>query len=116
MHIDLRHQLLHDPLFISGLLLGLIFGAVSLFGPFIAPYNPWDMSFTPISSPSFTHILGVNDGGQDIFSELLFAIRNSVIFGLLSGITALFIGVMTGAASGWFGGLIDSARSDNRRR
>jgi len=108
MHINLRHYLFHNPLFVSGLLLALIFGAVGLFGPLIAPYDPWDMSFSPISSPSAAHILGVNDGGQDIFSELLFAVRNTMVFGLLSGMAALVMGVLAGAAAGWFGGIIDS--------
>jgi peptide/nickel transport system permease protein len=65
------------------------------------------MSFTPISPPSAEHFLGVNDGGQDIFSELIFAIRNTVTFGMVSGIVALGVGVIIGLVAGWLGGFID---------
>ncbi|MBW2170185.1 MAG: ABC transporter permease, partial [Deltaproteobacteria bacterium] len=68
---------------------------------------PWDMSFEPISPPSASHILGTNDGGQDIFSELLYAIRNTVAFGLGSGLVALAVGVIVGVIAGSVGGLID---------
>ena len=43
--------------------------------------------------------------GQDIFSELLYSLRNTVLFGLLSGSAALVTGVLIGAFSGWFSGL-----------
>jgi len=65
------------------------------------------MSFEPISPPTADHILGVNDGGQDIFSELLYAIRNTVVFGIISGLVALGLGVLIGLVAGWSGGFID---------
>ncbi len=108
MHINMSRDLWQDPWFLVGLSLTLLFAGLALLGPPLAPFDPWDISFTPISSPSAAHLLGINDGGQDIFSELLYAIRNTVAFGLLSGFTALVIGVLIGAISGWFGGFVDA--------
>jgi peptide/nickel transport system permease protein len=107
MHVRFRETSLKDPLFMTGIGLAFLFVAISLLGPFLAPFNPWDMSFAPISPPSETHYLGVNDGGQDIFSELLYAVRNTVLFGFISAFTALAIGVILGASAGWFGGFVD---------
>ena len=107
MHIDLRQTVFQDPWFIMGFILALVFAIITLFGPLLAPFNPWDMSFAPISAPSTRHFLGINDGGQDIFSELLFAIRNTVTFGLTSGLIALVLGVLIGLIAGWLGGLAD---------
>jgi len=90
-----------------GFILALVFAIITLLGPLLAPFNPWDMSFAPISAPSTRHLLGINDGGQDIFSELLFAIRNTVTFGLTSGLIALVLGVLIGLIAGWLGGLTD---------
>lgn len=107
MGVRLKMGLFKDRWFTVGFLLAIFFAAVSLFGPMLSPFNPWDMSFEPISPPTAKHILGINDGGQDIFSELLYAIRNTVVFGMISGLVALGLGVLIGLIAGWSGGLID---------
>ena len=107
MHVNVQQRLVHDPWFRVGITLGSIFLAVALLGPLLAPFSPWNMDFIPLSSPSSTHLMGVNDGGQDIFSELLFAIRNTMVFGLISASAALVAGVLLGAFAGWFGGVVD---------
>jgi peptide/nickel transport system permease protein len=107
MHIDVRGKLARDPWFVTGMGLALLLSLLVLLGPMLAPYDPHDMSFRPLSPPSAVHWLGVNDGGMDIFSELLYGVRNTVGFGLLTGIVALFFGVAAGLAAAWFGGLLD---------
>jgi peptide/nickel transport system permease protein len=107
MHIDVRGQLARDPWFVTGMGLALFLGFLVLLGPMLAPHDPHDMSFRPLSPPSAVHWLGVNDGGMDIFSELLYGMRNTVGFGLLAGIVALFLGVAIGLAAAWFGGFLD---------
>ena len=108
MHIRFKDTAMRDPWFVMGVGLVIIFGLAAFLGPAMAPYDPWDMSFTPISPASAEHLLGVNDAGQDILSELLFAIRNTVAFGLVSGLMALAIGVVIGVSAGWFGGVTDA--------
>jgi peptide/nickel transport system permease protein len=107
MHVRMGRQIFRDPWFLSGIILGILFATITILGPSLAPFNPWDMAFTPISAPSGGHLLGINDGGQDIFSELLFAIRNTVVFGFESALVALAMGILLGAAAGWFGGFVD---------
>ncbi|MBW1775166.1 MAG: ABC transporter permease [Deltaproteobacteria bacterium] len=107
MHISIRHELGRDPWFIIGLGLASVLLLLVLLGPPITPNEPYDMSFRPLSPPSAAHWLGVNDGGMDIFSELLFGMRNTVGFGLLTGFVSLFLGVAIGLAAAWFGGVLD---------
>jgi peptide/nickel transport system permease protein len=107
MHIDFHQKVFLDPWFITGFCLALLFAIAAILGPPLAPFDPWDMSFAPISSPSATHVLGINDGGQDILSELFYAIRNTVTFGLACGLVALFVGVILGLIAGWMGGIVD---------
>ena len=109
MHVRRFKELSKDPWFTVGAGLALVFAVIAVLGPWIAPFDPWDMSFTPLSPPSGPHLLGVNDGGQDIFSELFPAVRNTMTFGLLCGLAALVAGVFLGLLSGWFGGRIDLA-------
>jgi peptide/nickel transport system permease protein len=103
----LRQTFFRDPWFAVGSLLFLLFTATALFGPFLAPHDPFAMDATPFASPSATHLLGVNDCGQDILSELLYAVRNTIVFALVCAIAGLIIGVFTGLLSGWIGGLFD---------
>ncbi|HDH98357.1 MAG TPA: ABC transporter permease [Deltaproteobacteria bacterium] len=107
MRIDFHQRIFRDPWFITGLVLALLFAIAIILGPPLVPFDPWDMSFVPISQPSATHILGTNDGGQDIFSELLYAVRNTAAFGLVCGLIALLIGAIVGVTAGWMGGLVD---------
>ncbi len=107
MHVELNRYIFRDTWFLTGFSLAIIFALTVLAGPPLVPFDPWDMSFTPISPPSAEHFLGVNDGGQDIFSELIFAIRNTVTFGLVSGLVALGVGVIIGLVAGWLGGFVD---------
>jgi peptide/nickel transport system permease protein len=107
MHLDARTELAKDPWFVTGAGLALLLAFMVLTGPWLAKYDPHDMSFLPLSPPSSEHWLGVNDGGMDIFSELLQGVRNTVAFGLMTGITALAIGIVIGLVCAWFGGMSD---------
>jgi peptide/nickel transport system permease protein len=107
MNIKVRHTLGKDPWFTIGACLALMIAVAFIFGPSLAPYDPHDMSFRPLSPPSSEHWLGVNDGGMDIASELLYGLRNTVVFGLLTAAVGLVLGVGTGLTAAWLGGLVD---------
>ncbi len=109
MHVKVGLELKKDLWFVTGLSLAVLLGAAALMGPLLAPFNPWDMSFAPLSPPSPQHLLGVNEGGNDIFSELLFGLRNTVMFGLITGLAALVLGIAVGLGAAWCGGLVDQA-------
>lgn len=107
MHVNFRRELGRDPWFISGVILIVIIAAAAFIGPATAPHDPYDMSFNPLDPPSKDHYLGVNDGGMDIFSELLFGLRNTVMFGLFTSAAASVVGIGLGLISAWFGGMTD---------
>lgn len=90
-----------------GFALFLLMLAVAVLAPWIAPYNPHQPSGSPFLTPSSAHLLGTNDIGQDIFSELIYGTRTSLIIGFLSAGISVFIGTAVGMAAGWFGGWVD---------
>ena len=53
---------------------------------------------------SWEHLLGTNAIGQDIFWFLVFAIRNSLILGVLVGIGVTIISTAVGLSAGYIGG------------
>ena len=96
-------------LFVVGccIFLIIVFGAI--FAPWIAPYDPTAIDFSAkLSPPSFAHLMGCNDLGQDIFSQVLFGARVSLIVGVVVISLAIGIGVPIGLLAGFLGGWVDT--------
>jgi peptide/nickel transport system permease protein len=79
---------------------------VAIFAPLIAPYSPTDGSFIPLEPPSREHLLGTNVGGVDIFSQLIYGTRVSLLVGLLGGTLATLIALVIGMISGYTEGTV----------
>lgn len=88
------------------LLLSLVLSAV--FAPFVAPWDPTISTGVPFERPSARHLLGTNDVGQDILSELIWGTRVSLTVGVLAAFVATTIGTVVGAVSGYFRGPVDA--------
>ena len=54
------------------------------------------------------HILGTDHLGRDLWAQLAFGARVSLTGGILAALSALTIGVLIGALSGYFGGWTDA--------
>lgn len=52
-------------------------------------------------------IFGTEAFGKDLFSLIFLGLRTSLLLGFLAAITNIFIGVIWGAISGYFGGQVD---------
>jgi ABC-type dipeptide/oligopeptide/nickel transport system permease subunit len=74
----------------------------------LSPYNPTERVAAPLQKPSAKFVLGTNDLGQDLFSELIAGTRASLFTGLLVSFVAVFTGVWVGLLSGYLGGWIDA--------
>lgn len=59
--------------------------------------------------PSWEHPLGTDDLGRDLLARLLYGGRISLTVGIITSVCAGVIGILIGAAAGYFGGLLDSA-------
>ncbi len=58
--------------------------------------------------PSSEHILGTDTGGREIFGQLIYGTRNSLVIGILVTAMSGTIGVLVGLVSGYFGGHTDN--------
>ena len=54
-----------------------------------------------------TFILGTDNFGRDVLTELVYATRTSLIIGLISGVVATAIGLILGLLAGFVGGFVD---------
>lgn len=59
------------------------------------------------ASPSWTHILGTDDKGMDVFVRLMYGGRISLAIGFIVVILETLIGVLLGGIAGYFGGITD---------
>jgi peptide/nickel transport system permease protein len=90
-----------------GLAILLFFVLTAVFAPFISPYDPYVRVDRPLRPPSNKYLLGTNDIGQDIFSELIHGTRVSLTIGFLAAMFTVVIGTLVGVVSGFLGGSVD---------
>ena len=75
-----------------GFVLLAVFVIMALFGPLLAPQDPnAASSFSTsaaqnLASPSSAHLLGTDESGRDVLSELLYAARISLAVGLAAAL------------------------------
>ena len=91
----------------AGWILLALLTAAAVLAPLLAPYDPYTAAGGTFLPPSRAHLLGTNDIGQDIFSELLYGARTSLTVGALSALLSIALGTAVGMAAGWFGGRTD---------
>lgn len=60
------------------------------------------------AAPGEGYLLGADEGGRDVFGQLIIGARNSVVIGFSITIITSIIGVGLGIVAGYYGGLIDS--------
>tara|TARA_Y100001933_G_C18913143_1_gene527632 strand:+ start:210 stop:1097 length:888 start_codon:yes stop_codon:yes gene_type:complete len=90
-----------------GLLIVSIFLLVAIFAPFLAPYDPNEMTLNMMSAPSYQHLLGTDDLGRDLFSRIIWGTQVSLFVGFVTVAISLIVGVFLGVWAGYYGGWID---------
>jgi peptide/nickel transport system permease protein len=91
----------------SGAVALTVFALVAVFAPMIAPYDPHALDFDPILGPSRAHLLGTTGNGQDIFSQLVWSTRESLLLAVAAGVMATVISVVVGVSAAYLGGASD---------
>ena len=77
---------------------------------FVSPYSPQDTWVVPPDvPPSWEYWFGTTSRGQDVFWQLTFAIRNTMLFGFAVAIMSRLFSIAIGMWSGYKGGFIDRA-------
>jgi peptide/nickel transport system permease protein len=88
------------------IILGVII-VVAVFAPQLAPHSPTATTFTPYLGPNSVNWLGTTGNGQDVFSQLLYGARVSLLVGLGAGAVATAVAVTLGLIAGYRPGAVD---------
>ena len=87
------------------IIIAMIFTAI--LAPIISPYRPYELGQSPFSPPSMAHLMGSDHLGRDVFSQIIWGARVSLLFALGAAGISLIIGTILGAIAGYYGGIID---------
>jgi peptide/nickel transport system permease protein len=100
------------PAAVAGLLVIVLFAAVAVLAPLIAPFDPVKTSWTAVrKAPSALHWMGTDENGRDVLSRVLFGARASMLAGVISVLIAAGTGVPAGLLAGFAGGATDAVLS-----
>ncbi|MDQ0160570.1 ABC transporter permease [Alkalibacillus salilacus] len=103
-------EILRDKLALVSLLF-LVLTTIAVFGVSILLDKDEIVRVDPFAiyePPSELFLLGTDQGGRDIFGQLIIGTRNSLSVGILVTIMSGFIGIVFGVVSGYFGGHVDN--------
>lgn len=100
---------------VLGLIVVFVLIFFALFAHLIAPYSPVEQNLQERLMPafwndggSFSHLLGTDDFGRDIFSRIAYGARISIMIGSISVGISLSFGLFMGLAAGFYGKKVDA--------
>jgi peptide/nickel transport system permease protein len=80
----------------------------AVFSEYIAPFNPFKSGVGPaLSPPSEIFLMGTDQAGRDIFSQVVYGARTALYVALFSTAIATLIGFGVGMIAGYFRGLVE---------
>lgn len=108
---EIWRAFLRKPMGIVGLIMLLAVVFVALSAPWLAPYNPKEkIDVEPgdlLAPPDAEHLLGRDDAGKDVLSQLIYGARVSLTVGFVASFMSMVIGTTMGLIAGYRGGRID---------
>jgi peptide/nickel transport system permease protein len=95
----------------AGVIILVLFAAVAILAPVIAPGDPTDFVARPHLPPSAEHLFGTTGTGQDVFAQTVWGGRVTLSIGILVGVLTTLVGIVVGLSAGYFGGIVDDLLS-----
>ena len=115
---DIWYSFKKSPVTVISAIVTFLFFFVTIFAPFIAPHDPFDLASIDLMDASLPpawfvdgetrFLLGTDDQGRDILSTIIYGSRISLFVGFVSVIFSLILGVALGLISGYVGGRLDA--------
>ena len=102
------------PMALFGVVMLLVIIFLAVFAPLIVPFTLEEMATLKITAedilapPDADHLLGRDDAGKDVLSQLIYGARISLIVGFAASFMSLVIGTTVGMVAGYFGGRVDN--------
>jgi peptide/nickel transport system permease protein len=98
----------HRPAAVIGATILVLVALGALLAPWIAPYALHTQVGPVFGHPSWKHPLGLDDGGIDMVTLLMWGARVSLVVGFAATFVSMAIGGAVGVVAGYFGGAVDT--------
>ena len=83
---------------------------VAFFAPWITPFDVATQNLANANAaPGWPHIMGTDEFGRDVFSRVVYGARTSLSVSATAIAISISVGMLLGAAAGYFGGLFERA-------
>jgi peptide/nickel transport system permease protein len=102
-------RLVRNPSAIIGAVIVVAFVVLAAVAPLLTSYEPgsseWAGQITPadVPGPSEDHWLGLDSFGSDLWTQLVYGARQSLVYGVVSTAIGLVAGTLLGLLAGGFG-------------
>jgi len=103
---------------VIGLAVVIVILLLAILAPVIAPQDPYDLAGLSlrdarrppghVGTGGYTHLLGTDAQGRDLFSAILYGLRISVQMGLMAGAIGLTLGASLGILAAYLGGRFEA--------
>jgi peptide/nickel transport system permease protein len=104
--------LTRNPKALTGLIIFVLFAIFAALPQLFTPVrDPNKLAFLPSQPPSGEHLLGTTALGQDIWAQLVYGTRQSLIIAVVAGLFATVLSVLVGVSAAYLGGLADEILS-----
>ena len=100
-----------NPKIAVGLGVVAFFVLMAIAAPLLTPYDPNASVVTGSLPPSSAHILGTTGLGQDLFAQIVYGARVTLVVGFVAAIGSTMLQVLMGLSSAYFGGIVDEVLS-----
>jgi len=98
----------YNPRFLFALSVFLLIFGFGFLGPIILDRREALLTVGGLyDKPSGTAWLGTDNFGRDVFTQLMYGIRTSLIIGCIAGSVATTLGLLIGTVAGFIGGMLE---------
>jgi peptide/nickel transport system permease protein len=105
---ELLRELARSKTFLVGSVILLFWIICAIFGPALAPHDPYAENLLGINkAPSSAHWFGTDQLGRDMFSRVIAGSRNILIIAPLATMIGTVFGTIIGLVMGYFRGVVD---------
>ena len=89
----------------------IFFVLIAIAAPLLTPYDPTASIVKGSLSPSWSHIFGTTGLGQDMFAQIVYGARVTLLVAFVAAIGSTILQVVMGLSSAYYGGMVDEVLS-----
>jgi peptide/nickel transport system permease protein len=89
----------------------IFFVLVAIAAPILTPYDPNASIVKGSLAPSWSHIFGTTGLGQDMFAQIVYGARVTLLVAFVAATGSTILQVVMGLSSAYYGGMVDEVLS-----